>query len=181
MTTSDPSTSMVRIGGIAAGVVIVCFIGYFATNRDFGSHRPSRFDVNDSSSAVPSTELLIGSYPIEISDTGGRFAWIGPSARIILPFTGSEKSVKVQGWAPVSLRREKDQVSEFVVAVLANGRKIGEMRFDKDEDFERSFDLAGVDPRNGLVTIELKSESVIAPSQGDQRALSFVVNKIWLE
>jgi hypothetical protein len=32
-----------------------------------------------------------------------------------------------------------------------------------------------------LVTIELKSDSVIAPSQSDQRALSFIVNKIWLE
>src|SRR5262245_54047994 len=39
----------------------------------------SAFDVNDDWSAVQSTDVLVGSYPIETAG-GGKFAWVGPTA-----------------------------------------------------------------------------------------------------
>src|SRR5262249_25126840 len=141
---------------------------------------PSRFDVNDSFSEVASTELLLGSYPIENSD-GKKFVWIGPTASIDLPLTGSEKNAKIRGWAPFSLHHDRNGVSNLVIDVIANGQKIGEMRFDKNQTFEESFRLPALALAADKIRIELKSESILAPTENDKRALSIVVDKIWLD
>jgi hypothetical protein len=63
-----------------------------ATPRD-------RFDVNDSWSAIESTNVLIGSYPIETLETGN-MSGSAALASIALPFTVAAKSLNISGWIP---------------------------------------------------------------------------------
>ena len=125
--------------------------------------------------------MLIGSYPIETAE-GKKFALIGPTANIALPFTGSEKTLNIIGWAPLDLHRARNGVTELRVEVVAGGRKLGDLRFDRQETFERSFLLGEASrDQDGNLIVELKSSSVLAPTQNDERSLSIVINKIWLQ
>jgi len=182
---SEPSKVGVRqrvvVGSALAAIVLLCvaLFGFFYSNS--GAQEPKRFDVNDNWRRVRSTDVLIGSYPIETGD-GRKFAWIGPTAKIALPFTGSEKTLNIAGWAPLDLHRVRNGVTELRVDVLVGGRKLGELHIDKQEAFERSFSLADASrDQQGKLIVELKSSSVLAPTQSDLRSLSIVINKIWLE
>ena len=79
-----------------------------------------------------STDILIGSYPIETAE-GRRFAWVGPTATIVLPFRGSEKSLNITGWIPFDAHRDRNGVSELIIEVLVGGHKLGDLVFDKQE------------------------------------------------
>ena len=182
---SKPSKVEVRqrvvVGSALAAIVFlsVALFGFFYSNS--GVQEPKRFDVNDDWGRVRSTDVLLGSYPIETNE-GRKFAWIGPIATIALPFTGSEKNLNIAGWAPLDEHRVRNGVAELRVDVLVGGRKLGELRTDKQEAFEQSFSLAEVSrDQHGKLIVELKSSSVLAPTQNDVRSLSMVINKIWLE
>jgi hypothetical protein len=166
----------VRVGIAAVLLSAASFVYLYlsATPRD-------RFDVNDSWSANESTNVLIGSYPIETSGDG-KYVWVGSTASIALPFTVAAKSLNISGWIPFDQHRDRNHVTELVIGVSAGGRKLGDMRFDKADKFNRSFSLAGVTAdRDGNLVVELTSSSVLPPTQTDQRSLSFTINKIWLE
>lgn len=160
-----------------------CLIVFTVSPSSFAAAdaaRPGCFDVNDNSNPVASTDILVGSFPIESSDNG-KFAWVGPTAKLILPFAGSVNKVKIEGWAPISLYVKRKNVAELTVEVFANGYKLGEMRFDKEESFEKSFDLTSVKPIENHFTIELKSGNSLDPSESDLRVLSLVVKTICIE
>jgi hypothetical protein len=166
---------------VTAVVVLLCGVLIGSVYSNSAPREQRGFDVDDDWGSVRSTDVLIGSYPIETTQ-GRKFAWIGPTAKIALPFTGSEKNLNITGWIPFDEHRVRNGVRELIVEVLAGGRKLGDMRFDKQETFERSFSLAGASrDQNGNLIVELKSNSVLAPTQSDLRSLSIVVSKIWLE
>jgi hypothetical protein len=170
---------VVRSAVVAFVLLCAAFFGFFYSNS--AAREPKRFDAGDDWGRVRSTDVLVGSYPIETVE-GKKFAWIGPTAKIALPFIGSEKSLNITGWFPLDQHRIRNGVTELRVEVLAGGHKLGELRSDKQEAFEQSFSLAGVSRgQDGNLIVELKSSSVLAPTQSDQRSLSIVINKIWLE
>jgi hypothetical protein len=141
----------------------------------------ARFDVNDDWSLIQSTGVLVGSYPIEIAGAR-KFAWVGPTARIAFPFSGSERSLNISGWIPFHQPRVRNGVKELVVEVLAGGRKLADMRFDDEDVFERSLSLKGISgDQDGNLVVELKCSSSLGSTQSERRRLSFVVNTIWLE
>ena len=169
----------IRKVSVGVAAVLLCAASFVylylsASPRD-------RFDVNDSWSANESTNVFIGSYPIETSG-GRKYVWVGSTASIALPFTGTAKSLSISGWISFNQHRDRNHVTELVIGVSAGGRKLGEMRFDKEDSFNRSFSLTGVTgDRDGNLVVELTSSSVLSPTQTDQRSLSFTINKIWLE
>jgi hypothetical protein len=168
------------LGGLAAAVIIFCGAAY-TFFYVMTPTQPTRFDVSDFTTSQESTKALFGSYPIETSE-GRKFAWVGPTAKIKLPLKGSWQTLKISGYSPFSLHRKWNNVAELVVSVWANGLKVGEMRFDKDESFERAFPLTDIVPDKwGDVEIELKSSSIVEPTETDNRRLAFVVTKIVVE
>src|SRR5262249_37518736 len=169
------------VGGVVAAVVLLGAARFGFLHFNPAAPEPKRFDVGDDWGQSRSTDVLVGSYPIETAE-GKKFAWIGRTANIALPFTGSEKTLNITGWAPLDVHRVRNGVTELRVEVVAGGRKLGDLHFDRQEAFERSFNLAEVSPdRDGNLIVELTSSSVLAPTQSDQRSLSIVINKIWLQ
>ena len=140
-----------------------------------------KFDVNDRELIRSSAQQLVGSYPIEVSKTGSNFAWIGQSAKINFAVSGSEKNLKISGYAPVNLHRERNKVSQLTVEVWGNHRKLGKMNFEEEGPFERSFSLGNAINGGDRVNVELIPESVIEPNNSDLRALSLIITKIWIE
>jgi predicted GH43/DUF377 family glycosyl hydrolase len=146
-----------------------------------GSSR-SEFDAGADWGAQNSTEVLIGSFPVESSD-GRKFVWVGPEAQITLA-KGSRGTLEIAGWAPLALYHERNGLDSFAIAVTAGGSKVGEIRLHYGQDglIDASFDVSGVPAdEDGGITIKLQASSVLAPTGRDRRDVSFVINRIGLK
>ncbi|HVU16337.1 MAG TPA: hypothetical protein VHD32_05410 [Candidatus Didemnitutus sp.] len=145
-----------------------------------GIRRPA-FDAAADWTTDDSTEALLGSFPIESSE-GGRFAWTGPQAEIVLAAEAPSK-LHLVGWIPMALYHDRHVADQVAIEVRAGSHVLGSIASDHTTDgwFDVSFPLTDVSAHEGAYTFTLQSDQSLPPTTADQRTLSYIIRRIELQ
>jgi predicted GH43/DUF377 family glycosyl hydrolase len=144
-------------------------------------NRRDAFDVDGDWNEDESTRVLKGSYGIERVDNR-RFVWIGKSAMITLLPSRTPKDLRIVGYVPFTIHRERNGVATMSVDVAVNGQSVGQITVSSENDavFDTRFDLSKVSSPNEPLTVELKPSSILQPTSTDARTLSIILSQIKL-
>ncbi len=138
--------------------------------------------MNAAGAGVATTGVLIGSFPVESDDQGRKFVWVGQDSSIKFQPTHNVTQVHIKGYVPFSLHAKRNGVTKIVIEVKSAGHMLGQMEFDQDDAFERSFDRGSLSlDQNGRVPVELHSSSVLLHNDVDKRDLGFIITRIAIE
>jgi hypothetical protein len=178
------------IARLLLALMIVCGYGLpsWADNRS-RAEVIDAFDVNGdwNASAIPSTAILRGSFPIE-GDIGHHLAWVGPKAVVTLRTTAAQQalSLVITGFVPAAaIARATGATAKDRLGVFVNGTQVVSQDFEVDGNFTLYAPAAAVFAAlhgSDLAEIEIRASHSYNPAKlgygSDDRVVSFMIRTI---
>ncbi|WP_445492858.1 hypothetical protein [Rhodopseudomonas sp. RCAM05734] len=177
---SGSRVEIIEIGTVLTANPGACIIDVFVMLPS-GAMVPFRVDAMQ---IAPLSELR--RYPthqpffgfVTEKDGEREFAWMPQTVALTMPPDIGGKQLRLAGYLPYAMHRDKNQISYFTVDVLVNGQRIDTIRASADRVFELSVDLDDSSPGDdGTVRVDLRANSVL-PAENDGRQLSFIVTEM---